>query len=87
MTPRPGCAPGPLTAPTATVLSAPPNGAPMTHPRTATAHPTVGDDSADATQLLSLGAPLACPTCGSFTEPAATPTGWRCLAATCVWAA
>ena len=28
------------------------------------------DDSADATQLLKIGAPIACPTCGSHTRPA-----------------
>lgn len=49
------------------------------------AHPTVGDDSADATGLLALGAPLACPTCGSFTEQAANGSGWRCQDRHCVW--
>ena len=43
------------------------------------------DDSAHATQLIKIGAPIACPTCGSHTRPADTPTGWACLAPTCVW--
>ena len=43
------------------------------------------DDSADATQLLKLGAPLACPTCGSHTRPADTREGWVCLDSACVW--
>ena len=43
------------------------------------------DDSADATQLIKLGAPTACPTCGSRTRPADTPDGWVCLDAACVW--
>jgi hypothetical protein len=44
-------------------------------------------DSADATQLIRLGAPTACPTCGARTRPADTPEGWMCLAAACVWSA
>jgi hypothetical protein len=43
------------------------------------------DDSADATQLLKIGAPIACPTCGSHTRPADTSDGWVCLDASCVW--
>lgn len=43
------------------------------------------DDSADATQLLRIGAPIACPTCGSHTRPTDTPEGWACLDAQCVW--
>jgi len=43
------------------------------------------DDSADATQLLRIGAPIACPTCGAHTKPADTRDGWVCLNATCVW--
>ena len=43
------------------------------------------DDSADATQLLKLGAPIACPTCGSHTRPADTREGWVCLDSACVW--
>jgi len=43
------------------------------------------DDSADATQLLKIGAPIACPTCGSHTRPADTPEGWVCLDSACVW--
>ena len=44
------------------------------------------DDSADATQLMTIGAPIACPTCGSHTRPAETAEGWVCLDAACVWA-
>jgi hypothetical protein len=44
-------------------------------------------DSADATQLIRLGAPTACPTCGARTRPADTPDGWVCLDASCVWSA
>ena len=44
------------------------------------------DDSADATQLMKIGAPIACPTCGSHTRPAETAEGWLCLDAACVWA-
>jgi hypothetical protein len=44
-----------------------------------------GDDSADATQLIRIGAPTACPTCGSHTRPAQTPDGWVCLSASCIW--
>jgi hypothetical protein len=44
------------------------------------------DDSADATQLLRIGAPIACPTCGSHTRPANTPERWVCLDSACVWA-
>ena len=43
------------------------------------------NDSAHATQLIRIGAPTACPTCGSHTRPADTSTGWVCLAADCVW--
>ena len=43
------------------------------------------DDSADATQLLKLGAPIACPTCGSHTRPADTREGWVCMDSACVW--
>ena len=43
------------------------------------------DDSADATQLMKIGAPIACPTCGSHTRPAETAEGWVCLDAACVW--
>ena len=43
------------------------------------------DDSADATQLIKMGAPIACPTCGSHTRPADTADGWVCLDAGCVW--
>jgi hypothetical protein len=43
------------------------------------------DDSADATQLLHIGAPIACPTCGSHTRPADTREGWVCLDSACVW--
>lgn len=43
------------------------------------------DDSADATQLIKIGAPIACPTCGSHTRPADTAEGWVCLDAACVW--
>ncbi len=43
------------------------------------------DDSADATQLLHIGAPIACPTCGSHTRPADNHEGWVCLDAACVW--
>ena len=41
------------------------------------------NDSAHATALLRIGAPIACPTCGKFTEP--TARGWRCTDATCVF--
>lgn len=44
-------------------------------------------DSADATQLIRLGAPTACPTCGARTRPADTPDGWVCLDPACVWCA
>ena len=44
-------------------------------------------DSADATQLIRLGAPTACPTCGAHTRPADTSDGWVCLDAACVWSA
>ncbi|MEP6561062.1 MAG: hypothetical protein ABJD68_08300 [Nakamurella sp.] len=43
------------------------------------------DDSAHATQLLHIGAPIACPTCGSHTRPADTREGWVCLDPACVW--
>ena len=43
------------------------------------------DDSADATQLLKIGAPIACPTCGSRTRPADSREGWVCLDSACVW--
>ena len=43
------------------------------------------DDSADATQLLKIGAPIACPTCGSHTRPADSREGWVCLDSSCVW--
>jgi hypothetical protein len=43
------------------------------------------DDSADATQLLKIGAPIACPTCGAHTRPADSPEGWVCLDSSCVW--
>jgi hypothetical protein len=42
------------------------------------------NDSAHATALLKIGAPIACPTCGAFTEP--TERGWRCTDTTCVFA-
>jgi len=45
------------------------------------------DDSADATALLRIGAPIACPTCGSHTRPADSPDGWACLDEQCVWSA
>ena len=45
----------------------------------------VPDDSAHATQLIKIGAPIACPTCGSHTRPADTADGWVCLDAGCVW--
>lgn len=44
------------------------------------------DDSADATALLRIGAPLACPICGTHTRPADSGQGWVCLKADCVWA-
>jgi hypothetical protein len=34
-----------------------------------------GEVSADATQLIRLGAPTACPTCCARTRPADTPDG------------
>jgi hypothetical protein len=34
------------------------------------------DDSPDATQLIKIGAPIACPTCGSHTRTADTAEGW-----------
>ena len=43
------------------------------------------DDSAEATQLIQMGAPIACPTCGSHTRPADTAEGWVCLGGACVW--
>jgi len=43
------------------------------------------DDSADATALLKIGAPIACPTCGSHTRPADSREGWVCLDSACVW--
>lgn len=43
------------------------------------------EDSAYATQLIRLGAPTACPTCGAHTRPADTPDGWGCLDPACVW--
>jgi hypothetical protein len=45
----------------------------------------VPDDSAHATQLIKIGAPIACPTCGSHTRPADTAEGWVCLGGACVW--
>ncbi len=45
------------------------------------------DDSADATALLRIGAPIACPTCGSHTRPADSRDGWACLDPQCVWSA
>ena len=47
----------------------------------------IAQDSADATQLIRLGAPTACPTCGARTRPADTPDGWVCLDPACVWSA
>lgn len=44
------------------------------------------DDSADATALLRIGAPLACPTCGTHTRPADSRQGWVCLNADCIFA-
>jgi len=54
--------------------------------KTARPQPRVvgSNDSAHATALLKIGAPIACPTCGSFTEP--TERGWRCTNAKCVFA-
>ena len=45
----------------------------------------VPDDSAHATQLIKIGAPIACPTRGSHTRPADTAEGWVCLGGACVW--
>ena len=42
-------------------------------------------DSADATALIRLGAPTACPTCGARTRPVDTTDGWLCLNPVCVW--
>ena len=42
-------------------------------------------DSADATQLIRIGAPTACPTCGARTRLADNPDGWVCLNESCVW--
>ncbi|HOZ57562.1 hypothetical protein [Nakamurella multipartita] len=50
------------------------------HPRR-----VASNDSAYATALLKIGAPIACPTCGSFTEPTER-AGWRCTNARCVFA-
>lgn len=52
-------------------------------PRTTTLTGTAGDDSPQATQLILLGYPIACPTCGSQTRITDTPTGWRCTNVTC----
>ena len=57
-----------------------PKNAPARRPRRGSAQ-----DSADATQLIRLGAPTACPTCGARTRPADTPDGWVCLNRSCVW--
>ena len=46
---------------------------------------TAPDDSADATKLLKIGAPIACPTCGTHTRLADTREGWVCLNSACVW--
>ena len=43
------------------------------------------DDSADATALIKLGAPIACPTCGAHTRRADSTEGWVCLDRSCVW--
>ena len=42
------------------------------------------NDSAYATALLKIGAPIACPTCGAFTEPT-DRAGWRCTNEDCVF--
>lgn len=42
------------------------------------------DDSPEATQLLRIGAPTACPTCGSFTTLHNNLQGWRCTNSACV---
>ena len=46
---------------------------------------TVTDDSPHATELILRGAPIACPTCGSFTRPADTQDGWLCTNPTCAF--
>jgi len=43
------------------------------------------NDSAYATALLKIGAPIACPTRGSHTRPADSPEGWVCLDSACLW--
>ncbi len=45
---------------------------------------TASNDSAYATALLKIGAPIACPTCGAFTEPTER-AGWRCTNDKCVF--
>lgn len=45
------------------------------------------DDSPDSIRLMSIGAPIACPTCGSHTRSADTREGWACLDTACVWSA
>jgi hypothetical protein len=35
--------------------------------------------------LIKIGAPIACPTCGSHTRTADTAEGWVCLDAACAW--
>lgn len=43
------------------------------------------DDAPDATQLIILGLPTACPTCGSHTRLADVPTGWLCTNPSCTF--
>jgi hypothetical protein len=61
----------------------------MTSDNTPARRPRHGSpqDSADATQLIRLGAPTACPTCGARTRPTDTPDGWVCLNRLGVWSA
>lgn len=46
----------------------------------------VTDDSPDATALILLGHPIACPTCGSHTRLAQnSSTGWLCQNPACTF--
>jgi hypothetical protein len=56
----------------------------MTAPENHRPRRVASNDSAYATALLKIGAPIACPTCGSFTEPTER-AGWRCTNSSCAF--
>ena len=45
-----------------------------------------GDDSPEATELILMGYPTACPTCGAHTRTAnSSATGWLCNNPACTF--